>query len=106
MRMANISKCCQASGGDVIIVPDSPVEYDDIVLRSMVGELDDLDIPVPPTMAPQDQLSPQDITPENSPSVNSVYSVERYHRSKPFSPSSDSLDTLDSWELPGFRFEM
>jgi len=48
----------QVSEENVATVPDGPVDYDDIVLRAMVRDLDDLDIPAPPTMAPPDQLSP------------------------------------------------
>jgi len=46
-------------GGEIITIPDSPQQqYDDLVIRTMVYELDELNIPVPNVMVPPDQLSP------------------------------------------------
>jgi len=50
----------RASEGEIIIVPDSPEDYDDVVIQSMVDELDNVGIPVITTMAPPDLLTPLD----------------------------------------------
>jgi len=50
----------QAPGEDIITIPDSPAPVDNQVIRSMVGELDELNIPSSNVMIPPDQLSPLD----------------------------------------------
>jgi len=50
----------RASEGEIIIVPDSPEEYEDVVIQSMVDELGSVGIPVITTMTPPDLLTPLD----------------------------------------------
>jgi len=61
--------------------------------------------PLPPT-PPTPCLTLEDVTPEGSPTEGSLHSGRLHSESETFSPATEAWDTLDSWETPGYGFDI